>query len=346
MGRGFLINNNKKMSAIPLNESVPIIKGLNLTNKQLKEAFLSNKMLLIDAETSNICNLNCEYCFRDVYGTKSAIKNELSIKERKDLFKQACELGCRTIKISGAGEPSIDPYFEEMVKYANDLGMWVISFTNGFVIDEKRAKELSKLGLSLIVKCNSFDPKIEDKMVGRQGYAEKRNKALNCLISAGFTKDKPTRLGMDAVITKLNIDIIINSLRYCRQNNIFPIFRPMMPIGGARDKEEWQITKEETIKLYEKARDLDKKEFDIEYDLALPYMGGTWCRQLNYALYINILGEVYSCTGSKKCFGNIRDKKLKEIWNSSDVQKVRNTPYDSCPMREKYWRGEKNYDCV
>ncbi|MFH2104676.1 MAG: radical SAM protein [Parcubacteria group bacterium] len=270
----------------------------------------------------------------------------MSLDQRKDLLKQASELGCQTVKISGAGEPLVDSTFNEMVQYANDLGMWVISFTNGFVIDAKRAKELAKLDLSLIVKCNSFDPEVEDKLTGRAGYAEKRNKALKYLMAEGFNKGKYMRLGMDAVITKLNIGTILESLRYCRQNNIFPIFRPMMPIGGAKDKEEWQISKEETISLYEKAREIDRKEFDIDYKLALPYMGGTWCRQLNYALYINILGEVYSCTGSKTCFANIKDKPLKEIWNSSRVQQVKDTPYDSCPMRERYWRGEEDYDCV
>ncbi|MFH2105371.1 MAG: hypothetical protein ABII72_04010 [Parcubacteria group bacterium] len=64
------------MSAIPLNESVPVIKGLNLSNRELEKATADNKMLLIDAETSNICNLSCEYCFRDVYGTKDALKDE------------------------------------------------------------------------------------------------------------------------------------------------------------------------------------------------------------------------------------------------------------------------------
>ena len=75
------------MTAIPINEKITVIRGLNLTNEELKKAEAENKMLLIDIETSNICNLNCQYCFRDVYGTKEALKNELTLKQRLELIK-------------------------------------------------------------------------------------------------------------------------------------------------------------------------------------------------------------------------------------------------------------------
>ena len=52
------------MTAIPINETVPILKGLDLTNTKLQKTEEENKMLLIDLETSNVCNLNCKYCFR------------------------------------------------------------------------------------------------------------------------------------------------------------------------------------------------------------------------------------------------------------------------------------------
>ena len=334
------------MSAIPLNEKIPVIKGLNLTNKELKDAQDNNKMLLMDIETSNICNLQCRYCFRDVYGGHDTLKNELTLEQRFKLFDQAKQLGCRTLKISGAGEPLIDKLFWPMVDYANKLGMTVISFTNGLVITKEIAKKLAQKDVSLIVKCNSRNPEVEDFMTGRKGYALRRNQSLNYLIAAGFNKKNPTRLGMDAVITKYNIDEIIPALRYCRQNNIMPIFRPMMPIGAAVKCKDWEITKQQTIELYEKALEMDRTEFGLDYELTLPYIGGLWCRQLNYAVYTNILGEVYMCTGSRKKLGNVKEQSLVDIWNSKEVQRIRNTPYSSCPMRENYWAGKKEYDCL
>ena len=165
------------MTAVPINEKIPVIEGLNLSNKEFAEAEKGNKMLLIDIETSNRCNLNCQYCFRDVYGTKEALENELPLKKRLNLIKQAKELGCETVKITGAGEPFADPDIWPMIEYANSLGMWVLIFTNGSLIDRGIAKRLAKMGVSLIVKCNSLDEEKEDEMVGKKGDGKRENEA-------------------------------------------------------------------------------------------------------------------------------------------------------------------------
>lgn len=334
------------MTAIPINENIPVIRGLDISNDRLRDAEKNNKMLLIDIETSNRCNLNCQYCFRDVYGTHEALERELSLNRRLELIKQAKELGCETIKITGAGEPFYDPDVWQMMEYANSLGMWVLVFTNGSLIYLKTAKKLAKMNVSIIVKCNSFDEEKEDTMVGVKGYAKRRNQAIKFLIGEGFNTNNPTRLGRDVVITNINKNEVYDALRWCRENNVFPLFRPLMPIGAARKLTDWMMSKEETKEMYEQARLIDGKEFGLKYNLTLPYMGGVWCRQLHYAIYVNILGEAYACTGSKKLLGNFKSQKLREIWNSDEATRIRNTPYESCPLRESYWRGDKDYDCV
>jgi len=334
------------MTAVPVNEKIPVIRGLDIGNARMNQAMKRNEMLLIDVETSNVCNLNCLYCFRDVYGGHVRLTEELDLKERLGLLKQAKALGCETVKITGAGEPLMDERFFDMVEYANGLGMKVMSFTNGLSIDREMAERLARANVSLIVKCNSMNPEIEDRMVGRDGYAEKRNQAIRFLMEAGLNKKKPTMLGMDAVITKLNLEGVLDQLAFCRENNIFPLFRPFMPIGGASKLKDWEISREETVEIFKKAREMDRARFGLEYRMILPYIGGVWCRQLHYALYVNILGEAYACTGSRKKLGNIREQSLEKIWNGEPAKEIRATPYESCPLREAYWRGDKNFDCV
>ena len=332
------------MTAVPINEKIPVLKGLSITNKQLKKAEEANKMLLIDIETSNKCNLNCQYCFRDIYGTHEALKKELQLEKRLELIKQAKELGCETIKITGAGEPFADKDVWPMIEYANNLGMWVMIFTNGSLIDKETAKKLAKMDVSLILKCNSFDEETEDKMVGVKGYAKKRNKAFEYLVEEGLNKTNPTRLGRDLVITKINKEEVFDALRWCRKNNVFPLMRPLMPIGAARNLTDWMLSKEETKEMYEMGRQIDAEEFDLKYNLTLPYMGGVWCR--HYAIYVNILGKAFACTGSSKVLGDFKEQSLDEIWNSKEAKKIRDTPYESCPLRESFWRGDKDYDCI
>ena len=119
-----------------------------------------------------------------------------------------------------------------------------------------------------------------------------------------------------------------------------------MPIGAAAKLTDWMISKKQTKAMYEKARSIDSREFGLDYNLVLPYMGGVWCRQLHYAIYVNILGEAYACTGSQKLLGDFKKQSLAEIWNSPKAKEIRATPYDSCPLRESYWRGDENPDCI
>ena len=104
-----------------------------------------------------------------------------------------------------------------MIEYANSLDMWVMIFTNGSLITKEIAEKLYDMDVSLIVKCNSLKEDTEDEMVGRKGYAKRRNAALKYLMDVGFNKTKPTRLGKDLVITKINEDEVYDSLRWCRR---------------------------------------------------------------------------------------------------------------------------------
>lgn len=320
---------------MPINEAVPLLKGFYLTNEELKKITDKEELFTLVAETSNICNLNCRYCFRDVYGTKNKLENELSLEQRLDLIKQAEDLGCKVMIITGAGEPTIDKDFFEMIEYANSLGIMPIVFTNGLAIDRKMAKRFFDLGASLILKCSSMNPEVEDNLVGRRGYCERRNNVLKILIETGFNKTNPTRLGFDGIVTQINKNDVIDIIRFCRENNIFPLFTELMLKGGAVRMGDLKILRNEIDNISKEVSEIDREKYGINYIPEIPYIGGLQCRLLHHSLYVNILGEIYSCVGSKILLGNIRNASLKDIFNSDSVKKIRDTPYNSCPFRKK-----------
>ncbi|MFH1448321.1 MAG: hypothetical protein ABIG39_05650 [Candidatus Micrarchaeota archaeon] len=61
-------------------------------------AFGSGRMLMLDAEVPDVCNLKCYYCYRFTDEKKTRRRNEMSFDERKELVDQSKILGCRTIK--------------------------------------------------------------------------------------------------------------------------------------------------------------------------------------------------------------------------------------------------------
>ncbi|MCD6403215.1 MAG: radical SAM protein [Candidatus Aenigmarchaeota archaeon] len=314
----------------------PGIKGWNFSQEAIRKAVESDKMLLIDVETSNVCNMRCPYCYRDVYGEKYPLKNELSLEERFSIIDQAFDVGCKSIKIPGAGEPLLDPLVWNQIEYARRKDMDVILFTNGLLLTESVVRRLKKLSVSVIIKFNSFRREVEDRIVGMPGYFDRRNEKLEMLIEEGFNRKTPTMLGIDTVITRFNKEEIIRIFRFCRDNNIFPIIKPFMPVGGALRVLDWQIPFKEVLKLYKQAWEIDRKEYGFDYPFSLTYIGAP-CDQRKYALFVDILGNVYFCTGNNQKLGNVRETSLKEIWFREDVKRVRRMDYSVCPPRKAFW---------
>ena len=250
-----------------------MLKGWDFSKQETKKAMEKNLILMLDTETSNICNLNCPYCYRDEYVKKHIVlTNETTIQQRKNLIDEAKLLGCKTIKIVGAGEPLADPYFFEQIEYISHSGMIPIIYTNGILLTKSNAKKLYELNCSIMLKFNSLKNNIQNTLVGRQDYTGSRDKALQLLIDLGFNKTNPTRLGFDSIIVKQNKDEILDMLRFCRKNNIFPSFKTFIPTGGALQYNEWEISKKELLEIYRKTQKIDEKEFNNKYKLTLPYI--------------------------------------------------------------------------
>ena len=70
---------------------------------------------------SNTCPWNCFFCFTEdpdnPKGLKKKLNEEMTLDEMISLIDQTEELGARSINIIGAGEPTIDRHFWEVVEH-------------------------------------------------------------------------------------------------------------------------------------------------------------------------------------------------------------------------------------
>lgn len=192
------------------------MKGWDHDGTFCKEHLAQGKMIHLLAETSNVCDQDCEYCYtvlvtldRPNFHTRP-LPGELSLDERKSLIDQAVELGAVSYDIVGAGEPLIDHDFLSQVEYATSKGLVPIVFTNGSILGNPKhgsrfAERLWELGASVVVKWHSKDWTIHDEIVRRRGAGEKRDHAIELLKTLGFNKTNPTRLGIDNIVYQRTI---------------------------------------------------------------------------------------------------------------------------------------------
>ncbi len=330
------------------------IQGWNFSREYLEEN--AGKLLTLDLDFGEACSLKCPHCFRH-NGTIDHSKNRsLSHLEIFSLIRKATNLGLESIKILGAGEPFENRFFLGFLQEMQAKGIKVNIFTKAHVLgDDALAQKyfnlsaedligtIKDLDVSLNVGFNSFNPEIQDSMVGVQGYTAKRNRALELLSEAGFNQGQPTRLCLAIVpITKQNIHEIYEIYVWARERNIYPVTTVSMCAGRAQDS--WQDltpSPEELIALYTRINiyniekgisTLDElKRNDIS-----SYAGGCPCHQVACGMYITSRGIVLRCPGDDTTiFGDVYKTKLKDIWQNSENYLVRRGIFNChCPPKD------------
>jgi MoaA/NifB/PqqE/SkfB family radical SAM enzyme len=282
------------------------------------------------------------------------------------LLKQAKDLGCEMVHIAARGEPTKDPLFPDQLRWINKLKMTPVIFTHGGNIDDKWAKLLWENNASVIVKIHSFDRKLQDFFASTPGYTDRRDQGLKKLMDQGFNKTKPTRLGADILVMKKNYAEIEDIFIWCRKNNIFPLVKPFLCNERGKSRfvmENLYLNPSEVKKLYYNLAKIDREMFGFEWTPMPPYAAIN-CNYYLYHILVTIMGDVWPCIGlSHLEMGNIREKSLKECWESEQMEMIRNIKQQikgvcrdcpnfkndkcyGCPCRRTYLKGKsKTFIC-
>ncbi|MCG8421479.1 MAG: radical SAM protein [Proteobacteria bacterium] len=316
------------------------LRGTDYSADDVQVAMAANKMLHLDMDFTNDCDINCYYCDRTVDRFDEARKRELTTEKRKALIAAAKALGATTVEFPGAGEPMVDPGFWEVIEYIHSQVMTPVIFTNGSQIDDAAARRLYDLGASVFLKYSSFDPELNDKLVGKPGYTVEARRALERLLALGFNEPVPTRLAIDMIImNKHSLESIGEVHRWCRDNNVHHYISTLIPEGLA-DKKVRQKERQRSDEMLEYIQRIDAEEYGLSYESSRPMAGGYRCRQVNVGLFVNIYGEVYDCNGLGRPLGNVFSQSLDEIWNTKLAKRIRAPLQDGfCLVRERVWRG-------
>jgi radical SAM protein with 4Fe4S-binding SPASM domain len=305
----------------------PSIKGHDFSKEEIENTRSRGTLLMISPCVSRACNFKCPYCYSDA-GTQEE-KNPLTFEDYKRVIQQAKDLGARTVRIGGWGEPFLDANFYEpkastfpLIDYSNQLGMHVVFFTNSTLISSEIAQELIRRDVSVIPKIDTFRSEIQDKMTGVNGSFELVHKGIHNLINAGFLHTNPPRFAISAIISSYNYDELPSLYFLLREWNIIPYFELIMH-GGRGKTTDIHVSKQQAKILFEKFLKIDEEHFGYTWYPLPPYVGFK-CDKLYYNLVIDTDGEVYPCYGIKISLGNIRNQSLKEITTTKLFWKFRN----------------------
>lgn len=305
----------------------PSLLGYTYSREEAMKTRDRNGLLSIRLETSLLCNLRCKYCCN-----KSGVplNNEISYDKILDLINQAQNLGAKSIVVIGGGEPTLYPYFKQLIHYIADRNLIPVIFTNTTTMTKELASFLYETNTTVITKLDSLNEEIQDDLSGVEGTFQKIQLGLSNLLDAGFSQtnsEGKLRLGVSFVVSKINSNEVLDIWKYCRTNNIYPNLEMMIPNGEAQKfSSETFLRPEEWKQLKLELLNFDRKNYNINWEPQYPLCNG--CLQTYYNLYINVLGNVRPCSSIHMDeIGinlNVNNMTLEEILDSPYFKHIRN----------------------
>jgi radical SAM protein with 4Fe4S-binding SPASM domain len=269
----------------------------------------------MELECSLLCNFRCRYCY---IHDDAKHNDELTPDEVRDAVIQARTLGARKIIILG-GEPMIYPGIMDLVRFIGAQGMQTEIFTNGSHITEAHAMHLAEADVRVVLKMNSFDPEVQNDLAGNQGAFDIIQMALANLKKAGFMS--PERfLAISTVICRQNIEELPRIWEWAREHQIEPYVEMITPQGHARRNDRLGVSSGRIQQLFETIAELDRTKYNRIWEPQPPLLGNT-CMRHQYSCLVNSRGDVMPCVGVTIPVGNIRERKLADIIQDSEVIK-------------------------
>jgi len=259
------------------------------------------------------CQCKCIYCCSGRYPVNE--KEELMTQEVKRILKEISVLpSLFTVVSFFGGEPLLREDIFELIKYANNLGLFTEVETNGILLSKDNVVKLKKAGLHhIFIRLESSNPEIHDKLSNYDGCFERAMEGINncireklaCTISTIALKEKIYNGDLEKIID-IGKRLKVTSIRV-----LYPT------LAG-----NWTNERSQLLNAEEKARIGKLLEPDFIY-LESTYSAnkniGRICPSLQKKFfYISPYGEIQPCPFVPLKFGNIRleklDNLLKKMW--------------------------------
>lgn len=301
------------------------------------------------AELTHRCPLACPYC-----------SNPLELEQRRDeldtaawagVFQQAADLGVLQVHLSG-GEPGSRRDLIDIVRSANQSGLYTNLITSGVGLDTDRLAQLKAAGLDHVqVSIQDADPALSDHIAGYDGAHVRKLALARDVIALGMA------LTINVVIHRANIGNLARMVELAASLGAGRVeiahvqyygwaLRNRSALMPTREQVDRAIQELETLRLEYTARlAIDAVVPDYYARRPKPCMGGWGRRSLN----VTPSGLVLPCHAAQTIpgleFWSVRDHSLLDIWMQSPAfQAFRGTewmqePCRSCAFRDTDFGG-------
>jgi radical SAM protein with 4Fe4S-binding SPASM domain len=277
------------------------------------------------------CNMNCGHCGSSC---KYPLPGELTSAEALSFVDMCVDMNLKWVTLSG-GEPLTRSDICSIIKYCKQKGLAANIITNGWLMTDDLAKKLKSSGVSTVAISLDGTEEVHDK-IRKKGSFERIKNAFHILKKYDiFTASITT-------ISNLNIALLgeIKDFLISMGVDVWQL-QIGLPMGNFSKHPDWLIKPDKIIDIIDFCYDAavegkigicladcmgyySRKQIEIDKiylrSKNIPLWDGCHAGIRSFGMLHN--GDILGCTSirdKKFIEGNIREKTLREIWESPDT---------------------------
>lgn len=286
------------------------------------------QLYAVQFELTFRCNESCRHC----YCLPDKTKQELTLAEIKRVLDDLCEMNVFEVTFTG-GDLFVRKDAFDILEYAREKGFLITVFTNGNLLSDSDIFRLKRLRLkSIHFSVYSHIAKRHDEFTGVSGSFEKTVDVIKKCVLINIP------VNIKVSIMNYNIDDISGILALAKK--LGTTVQVSMSISPKNDGNLEPVKlRLQTISDYVRVmREVDEN-IQIHCSAGTEHTrpeSGAICGAGVSSLNINPYGEVFACNALLLPCGNVRERSIKEIWETSEsLKEIRSFTLDKIGGCEK-----------
>ena len=285
---------------------------------------------IIRLEKSYLCNFKCTHCSAEYYMDRH-LKNvvnitdgrpKMDLEDVRRLSREADQLGLARFVITG-GEPLVMKDFDDVVEALDPEKHYIITDTNGWFLDEKKARHLKEIGVEKVqLSLDSMDADEHDQFRNKPGSYKRVMRAIDASLDAGLNLILSTVL----IKGRAQEPEFEEMCKFCTDRGVGLYVSYAKPTGSCTEHPEFVIEKEDADIL----RRLEQK-YNVFTHMTPSYGSFKGCITTKGIITVTSTMEVTPCPYIDMSLGNLHETSLKEVLDRG--------------MRNP-WMGPYRPDCI
>lgn len=287
------------------------------------------KPYLVSWNLTKRCNLSCPHCYIDSSASKLQTHNsELTNDEARSVVDELSAMNSQLMLILTGGEPMLREDIFDIVEYSSKAGFITVLGSNGTLLTEENLRTLKNAGLKgLGISIDSVNRDCHDSFRGLDSAWDMSTSAIMSARKLGIETQMDVTL-TDGNSTDIEKFIELGASLDVKAVNLFFLVCTGRAMETDITEYNYEVALRRIVELSRTEKRLMVRArcaphiYRVMYNDGFEITSGTrGCLAGRYYMRIDPEGNITPCPYMSISVGNIKERRLSEIWSENTLLK-------------------------